>query len=279
MNYTDYLSNAYNYTTSTAIGSFVISAKVTSTIAAVTGISTLLVGTAAVPASLTFSGPWCLSFLGGMTAMVISKKVVSDATHFGLVKSLGINGEIIADVIDIAFAALFHGYRNEAIQMFINPAQLNNVKLLGNIDGLFYSIKDKLDKYIGIKVDKHIDTYGVTEYIEIFQNADSTIIETLNYVLKNGSDNGYFVIGGTIIGVIIDWSLYNKKIHKISSPSDLDKCIVKHYAVNTHNQCVVKHVLEVSNFECKENQEYTGYFECEELVDHEQNSIDAEIHY
>ena len=76
------------------------------------------------------------------------------------------------------------------------------------------------------------------------------------------------MIGGTIVGVIIDYSLY-KKIYE--NPLPLNSAI--------GNKCVVKHALEVSNFECKENQEYTGYFECEELVDHEQNSIDAEIHY
>ena len=74
MNYTDYLSNACNYTTSTAIGSFVISAKVTSIIATVTGISTLLVGATAVPAPLAFNGLWCPSFLGGMTAQHVYLK-------------------------------------------------------------------------------------------------------------------------------------------------------------------------------------------------------------
>ena len=283
MNYTDYLYITANYATSTATASFAIAAKITVVITTVTGISTLLIGVAAVPPSLAFSGSWCLSFLGAMTATTICKKITSDATHFVLIKSLGYHGEQIADIIDIGFAIWSHGYRNEAAQILINAAQLNNVKFLGNIDGLFYSVKGKLDKYINIHADNNIKKYGYTEsieYIEIFQNSDSTIIETLNYALKNGLDNGCFMIGSTTIGVIIDYFLYEKS-YKNPPPLDSDignKCVVKHYTVNTHNQCIVKHGLSEVKFECKENQEYTGYFECEELIDHEYNSIDAEIY-
>ncbi len=220
IDYKDYLPSVYNYTTSTISNSFITSAKITGVLAGVTGIATLLVGTALIPPALAFSSVWCVTFLGAKTVSVIFKKVVSDAVHSILIESLGDSGEKIADVVDIAVSTWVWGYQDVSVSKFVNfisfgnfndefVAQLNHIKFLGNINGLLFSSKKIVNKYIHIEESECLGKYWSTVYINVFKNSDSVLIDSIMHIMTKGFDNYQSMLGSIIIAGLIDYSFYH----------------------------------------------------------------------
>lgn len=216
IDYQDYLPSVYNYTTSTISNSFVTSAKITGVLAGVTGIATLLVGTALVPPALAFNGIWCVTFLATKTVLTTVKTMVSDATHLVLNETLGDNGDKIADVVDIAFSVWSFGYKDVSVAKFINPdilrdenlLKLNHVRFLGNVNGFLRSTKTVIDKYINVEETECLGKYWSAVYINIFKNSDSVLVGTTIQIATKGLDNYQSILGGVIIGGLIDYSLY-----------------------------------------------------------------------
>ena len=109
-----------------------------------------------------------------------------------------------------------------------------------------------------------VDNYTI---LEIAQDSDSLIVESINYWTQHGIGNPVaFAIGGPIMGAVIDyWLSLSKGSHEKAIPftyknlSSVDKEIL--------NKCFVKDEGFVKHkIECGELNDQPGHFECTEHI-------------